>query len=75
MNTFRKWVEAQGGIARAAQLIGVTRQTVYNWDKGEHAPTMHTMNYIIQISDNKVTLRDLRALSKKVDGRKAARNA
>lgn len=50
MNSFQKWVKAQGGPTPAAKLLGITRVTVNNWLKGKHQPGYCTAVGVVTIS-------------------------
>lgn len=53
--------ENQIDIAKFSRMLGVTRQTVYNWMSGLNVPTLINYLTIKSISGGKVTSEDLAA--------------
>jgi transcriptional regulator with XRE-family HTH domain len=68
---FRKWIVANGGEAAVARLLGVTRQSVWNWLNGISTPRAKTIREIVDRADGEVGYADviLETLKSKADRR------
>ena len=43
---WRKLVEAAGGVAALAKALGVERNTIYTWIRGEKHPRLPTRSHV-----------------------------
>ncbi len=57
--TLKDWVYDQGGALSAGQKLGVTDQAVWKWLRGDGAPRIKTMQKIVRLSNDKLTIFDL----------------
>lgn len=53
---FRDWVEAQGGAAKAALKIGVTKRSVNAWLAAEYSPSIPVCRKIVKLSRGALTI-------------------
>lgn len=57
--TFKQWVKNCGGPPQVAEVLGVTRQVVSFWLRGEGTPKVDTMLKMVKLSRNKLKLYEI----------------
>ena len=56
MVTFAHWLN-NVSVTQLARDLGVSRQAIYNWARGDHLPAAATLQRLEEISNGKVTAR------------------
>lgn len=59
MNKLKEWIDAQGGAAEVASLIGVTPHAVRNWINRRNPPAREIILKIVFKSRGALTVQDI----------------
>ena len=54
-----EWLRQSGiSVTKVADLLGVSRQTIYGWSKGEYLPRVKHLQRLYELSGGDVSLQD-----------------
>lgn len=65
MKDFHKWIKDTGGTQRVADLVGVTRRTVFYWKSRDAIPDLRSALEIERLTNGRITPKKLYAATRR----------